>query len=396
MTPVSHRVGRITVAVGLIGFGVALLMDNLSASQSGLSLLLKLWPLILIGFGAEYLIRSLLAQRAEGETRLRFDWGGAFLLFLVGILAVGIMAFRTFVSGGIDATNLPFNFGPGISRNEQWNLPATGVKELVTDIDVGAISIEQSARTDALRVEATYTANGLVIDREALRREMDSIKMNVEQGETVRFRPQIAGNLHDVSIRYVIYAPPGLKIRASTGTGWLNVTGYKGDLDLTSRVGRISVQASSGTLTAGSGSGWIQIRNFDGPVSAKTTVGALDLTDMNGPVQLDSGTGTINVQEFRGGKLVAESKTGSVRAATRAVLEGDVIMRTQNGSVSLTAPRESSMRVTADTRTGNITVPSFMNVNRNGAGSSAVGSSGDGKFTVTLEANTGTVNFHTP
>lgn len=390
-----QKVGRITVAIGLVGFGIALLVDNLRSGQEGLTLLLKLWPLLLIGFGAEYFIRSFLVQRAGTETKLKFDWGGAFLLFFIAMLAVGITMVRSFIVSGPEAIISGLSFGPAISKSDQWNIPADGVKELVTDIDIGSVTVTQNSRTDTIRVEATYSANGYTTNREDVRSRLDQIKMKIDQGATVRLTPEIPVPIANPSIHYTVCAPPGIAIKASTGAGWIDVTTYKGDLNLNSRVGRISVIDGSGNLTADSGSGYVSVKGFDGPVSARTSVGALDISDVDGPVQLDTGTGTIQVREFRGGKLVAESRMGSVHATTRSVLEGDVILRTQSGTVGLTVPKESSMRVSAQTRTGSVNMPGTISVSRNGPASSATGSTGDGTYTVTLEANTGTVSLQT-
>ncbi|MGE5673255.1 MAG: DUF4097 family beta strand repeat-containing protein, partial [Mycobacterium leprae] len=389
-----RRVGRATVAVGLMAFGVALLIDNLYSNYHALNLLVKLWPLALIGFGLEYLVHTVLLQRSESDHRLRFDWGGTILLTLVIILSLGIATFRGFITsqgGGI----IPFlHMGPAESRTETVSASAEGVKQIVAEVNVGTVTVQENSNKSEIRVEATYTAQGFSLDTTAVREQLNNIRLDLTKGEVVRLMPELSGQLANIGIQYVIYAPPGLTVQATTGTGWIDVPAYHGNLQLTSRVGRIGVQSGSGSLTASSTSGFISVRNFEGPISAHTTVGALDLGEVNGELQLDTTTGSINVNGFSGGKLMAETRTGGIHASTRTILQGDVTLKTQTGAVGLTVPKESGMKVTAQTNSGSLSVPSFMSVNRTGPASSAVGTNGDGKYTVSLAATTGSVNLN--
>lgn len=391
--PESHKVGRISVAVGLVAFGVALLIDNLNPAYGATWFLLKLWPVLLIGLGAEYLIRSLLAQRNPSEVKLRFDVGGAFLLALVILLSFSITTIRNWLPD-ITGGRIPnLSIGPSVQHQESHTIAAENVKELEVNVPVGSIRLERNHRNDEIRVEATYTAVGLVVDRDEVRRELEAVKVQVKEGDTVQLSVESPARLGSINTRFVIYAPPDLKVRAEANAGTVESYGYQGDLHLTTRAGRITVQAGAGELKASTGSGSITVTNFDGPVDARTSVGSLSLRNIGGPVQLDSGTGSIDVQEFRDGKLVAETRTGGIHAYTSSPLQGDVMLKTQNGSITLSMPNQGGIRATAQTRAGSLSVPDFMAITRNGPSSSAVGSVGDGAHAITLEASTGSVNF---
>ncbi len=97
--------------------------------------------------------------------------------------------------------------------------------------------------------------------------------------------------------------------------------------------------------------------------------------------------------EFRGGKLLAQTRLGRIDAATGVPLEGDVIMKTSTGAISLRIPEQSSVRASIRTRTGSVSAPAFMTVTSEGVSRTAVGTNGDGEYTVSLEADTGQVNF---
>lgn len=393
MTPATQKVGRLTVAIGLVAFGAALLVDNLTANQGATTLVVKFWPLLLIGFGLEYLIRSILAQRNPEESRLRFDFGGAFLLTLVVMLSVGVTTFRGWVEpqGG----RLSF-VGPVVEVSETATARVQGAQALTVDVSRGSIRLEPNTRNDEVRVEATYQAHGFIINRDEVRKELEQIKLTITEGADIKVIAEAPSNLNDVTIRYTVYAPPGLVVKAETDAGYMEVNGYQGDLELSSRVGWVMVTGGSGALAVTGGSGSIRVHDFTGPVTVKTNVGAIQIHNVIGAVQADSGTGTIHIQEFQGGNAVVETRTGGIFASTSSQLEGDVILKTQTGTVSLNVPESSSMRATAQIRTGNLSVPAFMSASRNGTASSAVGTSGEGAYTVILEAHTGAIHFNTP
>jgi DUF4097 and DUF4098 domain-containing protein YvlB len=388
----TRKVGRITVAVSLVAIGAALLLDNLGLYTGALTLVARLWPAALIGYGVEYLIYMAINQQTGQERRLRMDIGGAFLLAVILALSVGYSAFRTYVLPNVNGISI--GVGPSESKTESKTVSAVDAKGLSVDVGLGDVVLQPGAG-DQLKVEASYTIHGFVIGASDSRRALDDFKLIVTEGETIRITSEAPPQFINTTIRYTIYAPPGLKVKAQTGAGRIEATNYKGDLDLTSNVGRIDVTAGAGVLNAYSGSGHVQVRDFQGPVTARTNVGSLDMTGVVGALLLDSGTGSISVREFAGGALVAETRTGRIDASARSALEGDVRLKTQTGSISLDLPGESSVRATAQTRTGSITVPSFMTTNRSGTSSSAVGTSGDGRYSVTLEASTGRVSFTT-
>lgn len=397
MNRMTYKVGRITVAVGLVAFGTALLVDNLAGTNQSLSLLLKLWPVLLIGLGLEYLARTVLAQRGGEEVRLRFDFGGAFLLTLVVIMSMGIHLLR-----GEGLFDIPSIFareggrlmlavGQQATRTDVKTVSAAGAREVQVTADVGHVDIEETNQAE-IRVEANYTAHGFIVNREEALAQLERIELTVTEGETVKIHAEVPSDLKDVSVRFTVFVPTGLKIKAETNVGSISINGYRGEFELSSRVGRIAMTNATGPATLSSDSGYIEVRNYEGALTARTSVGSLHLNQVSGPMQLNSGMGPINIAEFQG-KLAAETKTGRIHASSSIPLTGDVLLKTQTGSVTLQVPRASSMRISAQTKAGSLHAPDFMNKSRSGAASSAVGSTGDGEHTVTLEASTGSVSL---
>ncbi len=385
------KVGRITVALSLVAFGAGLLLDNLGWYTGAISWVARLWPLILIGFGLEYLAYTALGARQGAERRLRFDVGGAFLLAFIVLLSVGITAARGF--SWPNGVNFSVPIGPQETVSGDQTIALENAKTVKADVGVGTITLQPAVRAGEVRIEYTYTATGFTAGAN-MKELLSQIKLTSDNtGDTVRITSELPRGLNNVNLHYTLYVPNDLTVKLQTGAGRIEATGYQGTLELTSNVGRIDVSAGAGSLTTVSGSGQIMVRDHSGPVSARTNVGSLDLVNINGTLQLDSGTGSITVREFQGGQLVAETRTGRIDAQTASALTGNVSLKTNTGSVALTVPNESSVRATAQTRTGSLNVPAFMSTSRSGTGGNAVGTNGSGTYTVSLEAGTGSVHF---
>lgn len=397
MNPTVRKVGRITVAIGLVALGAGLLMDNLLAyGPSYTSLILRFWPILLIGFGLEYLLFSVIDRMEEGApARLRFDFGGAILLFLLVGLTAGFNTVSHWLPNPGDYVIANIAGGGQSDRTDQATISADGAREIVVDIDLGRVELI-SQRLSEVRVESSYDIHGFFRLKDQtgalgefeldLSREDDLVRLTAKAPAGL--------NLSGITASYKLYIPSGLKVKLSTGAGSILVNDYDGDLLLSSKFGTISAEATSGTLDAETGSGTIRIRQHDGDVVARTNAGSISARQVNGSLQLDSGTGLIEVEEYTGGSLVAETKTGSISVNTPAPLEGDLLLKTSAGAINLTVPADSSMKVTAQTKTGSISGPDFLTLTRSGASQSGVGISGDGKHVVTLEATMGSIKFN--
>lgn len=390
----KHRIGRFTVAAALIAFGGALLVDNLGGARAATGSLLKFWPIILIGYGAEYLIFSLIAQFRREEVRLKFDIGGAILLFFLVIGSTGYYAVRDWVSaipGHVTIRDTQ------VERTRNVSAPAAGARELEVQVSAGTVTLRPNVSDDEVRVEATYGSHFAPFFFSPDRRvDLDAVDVRLtSSGGVIRVEEIRPDSVPNVMARYTVYAPAGLGVKVRTGAGGIRVYGYKGGLQLDSGAGYIEVRSGAGSLALASNVASMTIRDFEGPVTARASAGGITVDNVNGPLQLESGTGHIQIHEFRGGKVLAETNTGRIEASTRTKLEGDVTLKANAGSVNLTVPGDSGMRVSAQTRTGSVNVPEFMTKSQSGIGQSAVGTTGDGAHTITLETGTGSVNFHT-
>jgi hypothetical protein len=92
----SIHAGAVTLAAGLIGCGVILILANLGWLDSS-DLLRKLWPLLLIGVGVEYFIK----QALHRDQMVKFHVP-SLLLILLAIIAGAIFFTASDVRDQVD------------------------------------------------------------------------------------------------------------------------------------------------------------------------------------------------------------------------------------------------------------------------------------------------------
>ncbi|MBY6274939.1 hypothetical protein [Symbiobacterium thermophilum] len=391
MDATPRRVGRATVAIGFVATGAALLADNVAgAGPRFTDLLLRLWPVFLIGFGLEFLVSGLLSQAGQPRP-VRIEVGGAALLAGALALASVIRATSGF---GWHSAPIPEVTSHTVTRS----VPAAGAEALLVDVDVGRVSL-LTYDEEEVRVEVEYGVLGLVPPNRtaAAAREY---RLEVEGGRTIRVtgrgpdeNPESGLSLGTLTAHYRIYAPAGLNVRVESGVGAISVEGYDGSLDLRTRAGGITVEGGSGTLYAESGSGRVHVDSFSGPVTASTNAGPVTARAVEGDLTIRTGTGVINVEEHRGPSLTAETRTGSVHARMEHPPAGPVVLRTRAGTISLTVPAESDVTVTATTRSGTIT--GLGAAGGTGPARATTQILGAGTYPVRLEANAGSIHFDT-
>lgn len=361
-----RKIGRMTSAIGLIALGIVLLLDNiLPLDYTVAGLVVRLWPLLLIGLGIEYL---------TAPPPRQFDFGGSLLLLLVLGLVIGYLSVGP--------------VGTGARRSEIASVSAEGARGVAVVVDVGRVELYRQAANE-VRVEASYGARGLF-------RRAGAFDLDVVPGETVLVtgRAPRGIRLGGLTATYRIYLPADMEVQVETRTGSIVVRDYDGNLLLRTGAGSIRVDSASGSLDAHTDSGSVLVHRFEGAVEARSRVGGLEIHQVSGDLSLHSGTGSIEVKEFRG-SLAAETDTGSIRAESSTPLEGDVELMASTGSVWLALPDASDMTVTAQTQAGSISAPSFVTVTKQGASRSGEGTRGAGSHQVRLETRMGSIEFFT-
>ncbi len=180
-------------------------------------------------------------------------------------------------------------------------------------------------------------------------------------------------HFNNVSIDYVVTAPPGTTVEANSGSGDLNITNL------------------SAPLKAGTGSGSIFANDLTGDVTLST--GSGDITaEMNGThyVKAETGSGTIRLQGVSGG-LYAETGSGDIEVGGQP---GDGWkLEIGSGSVTLNT---GGAHFTLDASTGSGDVHSDPPISTHGTldRHHVVGDINGGGPAVRVETGSGDIRIH--
>ena len=136
---------------------------------------------------------------------------------------------------------------------------------------------------------------------------------------------------HEVSIDYSIVVPAEAEVRATTGSGDLEVDGVKGPATFTSGSGGITASNIGGDVQAVAGSGAIELSNIQGQVQATAGSGDVTLTSVHGETRLHTGSGD---QEINGPGDALECSTGSGDVTVKGAT-ADLRVRTSSGDVTV-------------------------------------------------------------
>lgn len=96
----SRRVGTISMAIVLIGFGILIFISQVN-QVSALELTMKFWPSILILLGAEILWFGYKGKTEDGDIKIKYDVFSVFIVMI--ILAVNIGLYGLLELGLIDS-----------------------------------------------------------------------------------------------------------------------------------------------------------------------------------------------------------------------------------------------------------------------------------------------------
>jgi DUF4097 and DUF4098 domain-containing protein YvlB len=225
------------------------------------------------------------------------------------------------------------------SRTEQFDFPAEAPVRVVVRSDDGPIEI-RGASSPEVRVRVERRARGP--HRRAAEELLEDVEVSARQeGGTVevvvrsRHRPRVrvGGAWAVVEIR----APRKTNLDLDTRDGRIEIEGLEGDIRAATGDGRISLFDLNGRL---------RIRTRDGPIRGERLSGQLDAATQDGSIEL---AGAFS-------HLRAVSSDGRIKVhCNRAVwLTDDWLIRSGDGRIELTVPRDLSADISASTDDGRI------------------------------------------
>jgi len=351
----KSKVGPVTLAAGLIIGGLTLLLYNFGAISS-LEWLWKLWPVLLIGLGVEYLLK----KRAAPGRDVHFHVP-SFLLILVMIIAGCLLyaatSFGKNISSFIDG--FPWSHANyTYSRNwESGPLEIMAGEQLIIENKTGGIKL-LPAQGGGLNLKASIHSPESGPARELADRVAPEIKRD---GGRVSVQAPDTGNS--------LMRPPYTDLEVSIPSG-------------------VNVYVKSGT-------GRVTAENMQANLNVEGSVGTIDLNAISGNIEVVSNTGRIRIFE-PDGDLLAKNNTGSIEVSSERPLSGKYDLESSTGMVSLLLPKQSDLVINAESRTGRVSVEGLANANnadKTGPGDEFSGQLGNGKGQANLRVGTGAIKI---
>jgi len=121
-----------------------------------------------------------------------------------------------------------------------------------------------------------------------------------------------------------VHMPREGKVYLQTGSGGIQLRGFKGELDLHSADGRVEIAGVDGSVTASAGSGHIRVEGrFD----------RLDLSTKDGQIEANASKGSTIGQGWN-----IKTDDGPVTLLVPESFAADIVLRTTGGKVNLEVP----------------------------------------------------------
>jgi len=192
-----------------------------------------------------------------------------------------------------------------------------------------------------------------------------------QEGNLIRIGQgkQSWGNL---TVNYTITVPTETELRATMGSGDLQVRGIHGPVRVTTGSGNVAAEQIGEDTQVTAGSGDVRLRDIQGEVQVTTGSGDVQLSDVHDEIRVHTGSGDIKIERpgsavsagagsgdvvLRGISKDARAKTGS----GDVTVDGDPAgtsyweFHTGSGEVAIRVPSSSSFRFYARTSSGKIT-----------------------------------------
>lgn len=406
-----NQVGRLTLAAALIALGLVLVTDNLLGSSFGWYLA-RMWPLLLVMLGAEWLWIS--ARQGESQ-RVRMDGGAVVLLVIIAMVAsasgpwwkapwrwhrqysytapsyavppiylppvhipqveIPLVEVPPVVVPPIHipAISLPSFTIPSVTVGSQFShertltheLPAD-LRSLTVDAVAASVTVVHGARAS---VELKVTGYGR--EQGEAERNAATVGLTVTGGSDPSVKAAGEGQLSPLSLAFRITVPDGVDLNLRTISGAITVIDAGGRVQLQSTSGAQRVTGVAEDLVATSSSGSVRAEAVGGAIRINTTSGAITIRQPAGPVTARSTSGAISLEAQQvGGSFDLSSISGAIR---------------------LTVPQSADMTVTASTSSGTISGPAWLGAASGGR--SATGASGSGTHQARLQTTSGPISI---
>lgn len=210
-------------------------------------------------------------------------------------------------------------------------------------VDDGSVEVTGGA---AETIEVVFTTRARATDTTRARALLQTARTEARQeGDRIRIR---AGSASGNTTRHG--ANVWTDVRVQFPSGARNI-----ELDILTEDGRVDVSGVSGSVVAETGDGRMRLSRVDGSAKLRTGDGSITVQEVTGVLDVVSGDGRIRLDgTFT--QLRAATGDGSIRVISRetATISNDWSLRTADGSIELSLPRDTDAELDATSADGRI------------------------------------------
>jgi DUF4097 and DUF4098 domain-containing protein YvlB len=268
----------------------------------------------------------------------------ALLVAALMLVLAGIGAVIFFTATGGFPTNNPFdhrNISSQLEENKSLKVDAGKPLTLKVTDDSGGVTVT-GADVDKVQVKVIKTAYDSTQARADA--EVKTIKYTIEQnGSSITLKyelPQSMNFSNKVNtVDFVVTVPHETTVTTDSNMGKVSVTGTKGNVDIQSDFGDISIENIEGALSVKTNSGGVGATSIEASnedINLNSDFGVITLKNANGNnIILDSNSGRITLTEVRAtGDITTKTDFGDIRFENGSANSLEV--KTNSGAVSLT------------------------------------------------------------
>lgn len=336
----NKKAGPITFAIGLIFFGIVLLISNFK----GLGIFestLKYWPVLLIGLGVEYFVRSYLNQKRGNQESTRFHFPTVFVvLFVASIAFCGQQVSELLKDHEIDGfireavAGTSYNYEHNLEGRSIEYTPQT-VKLSLNDLN-GKVNIEPSSNN---RIEINATIIGWGPSPVEAKRRAEMVKIKINEGQIInitRLKDQIENIRRPAEVVYYLRVPKGLKVEMYGSSGSVKADNLENDLYIESESGETSASNIKGNVKYEGDFGSAKFRNISGDLSVKLGAGDVNIDSIAGNLKVDSESGKIEIRSSQPVQknYKVHNESGETKISLAGTSNVTVSANTQNGRIS--------------------------------------------------------------
>lgn len=383
------KVGRISAGLLLVVIGVIILLTQIY-NVSAYDIIEKWWPIVLIVFGLEILIQSILAK--SKSDKLSFDFLSMFIVIIV-LIASMLITGAKFVYNEWENGRF-WDFFPHAkyetTYNKTNNIKAEDLKNLTINNDDGRIVLSES-KSGEIEVDMVIkVANNNEDYVNSLKEEYVKFNNNGSKVEIISLAKNIenlSSLIKDVYINFDIKVPVGVNVYVKNDNGEITADRMKGNLELSNDSGHIMVNNIEGNIKIDNDNGNIKVEYIQGDVIVDTdNAGEVRLENIKGLCEVKSDNSRIEANEIEG-DIDIRNNNGKISVEEDAVY-GNMKIESGNGNVEVDIDKFDNCIITGEIDNGVIDAGGEKTIN--GKYKKELGS---GEYTIEIIVDNGKIDL---